>query len=142
MSARTIAACASASAIPASRKWCSRHVLGDFAKADREWLEPLLDAIADNAAMMAKGDEIGFMNKAQPRRPAREAPAREAGKTGADAARPPKQQSHIRQARPQAAGRQAAGKRPDGRHAEEAVRRQGLSRIGATGLDVDHPYRP
>ena len=39
------------------------HVLGDFAKSDREWLDVLLDAIADNAELVAKGDDNGFMNK-------------------------------------------------------------------------------
>jgi len=75
------------------------HVLGDFDKADREWLEPLLDAIADNAAMIVKGDESGFMNKAT---------LAVQGKAGAEPEKPtqtqtPKQQSHIRQARPQQA---------------------------------------
>ncbi len=75
------------------------HVLGDFAKSDREWLNVLLDAISDNAELVAKGDENGFMNritlalreKLQP--------------TGDDDPPPPKQpkaQSHIRQAREQA----------------------------------------
>ncbi|MBK8083007.1 MAG: aminoacyl-tRNA hydrolase [Devosia sp.] len=39
------------------------HVLGDFAKAEEAWLAPLLDAIADNAAMIVKGDDSGLMNK-------------------------------------------------------------------------------
>jgi PTH1 family peptidyl-tRNA hydrolase len=67
-------------------------VLGDFAKADREWLEPLLDAIADNADKLVAGDDNGFMNKVSlavrgSETPAEEKPAR-------------KSQSHIRQARP------------------------------------------
>ena len=28
------------------------HVLGDFAKVDRDWLMPLLDAVADSAALL------------------------------------------------------------------------------------------
>ena len=39
------------------------HVLGDFAKIDRIWLEPLLDAIADNADLLVKGDDGKLMNK-------------------------------------------------------------------------------
>jgi PTH1 family peptidyl-tRNA hydrolase len=77
------------------------HVLGDFAKADREWLEVLLDAIADNAAMIAKGDENGFMNKITLTLRDKLQP------TGEDDRPPPKGpkakgQSHIRQARSQA----------------------------------------
>lgn len=37
-------------------------VLSDFAKADAEWLDPLLDAIADAAPLLARGDADGFMN--------------------------------------------------------------------------------
>jgi len=39
------------------------HVLGDFAKADRDWLEPLLDAIADNGDLLVLSDESKLMNK-------------------------------------------------------------------------------
>ncbi|RUZ77593.1 aminoacyl-tRNA hydrolase [Mesorhizobium sp. M7A.F.Ca.US.006.01.1.1] len=83
---------------PGVKEMVQHHVLGDFAKADREWLEPLLDAIADNAAMIVKGDESGFMNKAS---------LAVQGKAGAEPDKPApkqpaqKQQSHIRQARPQ-----------------------------------------
>ncbi|MCB1478158.1 MAG: aminoacyl-tRNA hydrolase [Rhodobiaceae bacterium] len=38
-------------------------VLGDFSKAEREWLGPLLDAIADNADRIAAGDAANFMNR-------------------------------------------------------------------------------
>ena len=48
---------------PGIKEMVSPHVLSDFAKADREWLEPLLDAIADNAELLAKRDDNGFMNK-------------------------------------------------------------------------------
>lgn len=39
------------------------YVLHDFSKADREWLEPLLAAIADAAPYLAKDDDPGFMNR-------------------------------------------------------------------------------
>jgi PTH1 family peptidyl-tRNA hydrolase len=39
------------------------HVLGDFAKADAAWLEPLLDAIADAAPLLAEGKDATFANK-------------------------------------------------------------------------------
>jgi PTH1 family peptidyl-tRNA hydrolase len=39
------------------------HVLGDFGAADREWLDPLLDAVAAAAPLIAAGDDAGAMNK-------------------------------------------------------------------------------
>jgi len=48
---------------PGHKDRVNPHVLGDFAKADQVWLEPLLDAIADNAELMAKRDDAGFLNK-------------------------------------------------------------------------------
>ncbi len=51
------------------------HVLDDFAKADKEWLELLLDAIAANAGLLAADDGAAFMSKVAlalaPARPAR-----------------------------------------------------------------------
>ena len=51
------------------------HVLADFHKADQTWLEPLLDAMADAAPFLAKGDDSGFMNRVavltQPPKPER-----------------------------------------------------------------------
>ncbi len=48
---------------PGSKDRVTGYVLGDFAKADREWLEPLLDEVARNAGLLAMGDDAGFMNK-------------------------------------------------------------------------------
>jgi len=48
---------------PGSKEQVHNHVLGDFAKADRVWLEPLLDALADNAAMLVKGEDSQLLNK-------------------------------------------------------------------------------
>jgi|SRR5437660_7804771 len=39
------------------------HVLGDFAKSDRPWVEALCEIIADNAEMLARGDDASFQNK-------------------------------------------------------------------------------
>ena len=39
------------------------YALHDFSKADREWLEPLLAAIADAALYLAEDDDPGFMNR-------------------------------------------------------------------------------
>ena len=48
---------------PGDKSRVHNHVLGDFAKVDAEWLDPLLDAIADNADMIARGEDSQFMNK-------------------------------------------------------------------------------
>lgn len=83
---------------PGIREMVMPHVLGDFSKADREWLDPLLAAIADNAAMLIAGDDNGFMNKLSLAVPG----AAKGGRPERDAdVSKPKGQSHIRQARPQ-----------------------------------------
>ena len=41
---------------PGDKSRVTGHVLGDFAKADRDWLDPLLAAIAKSAARLADGD--------------------------------------------------------------------------------------
>jgi PTH1 family peptidyl-tRNA hydrolase len=46
---------------PGAKELVHGYVLHDFAKADREWLEPLLDAIADAAGRLAAGDEARFL---------------------------------------------------------------------------------
>ncbi len=48
---------------PGVKELVHNHVLGDFAKADLAWLEPLLDDIALNAGLLLKGDGSQFMNK-------------------------------------------------------------------------------
>ena len=45
---------------PGHKDRVSGYVLHDFAKADTDWLEPLLDALADEAARLAAGDDTGF----------------------------------------------------------------------------------
>jgi PTH1 family peptidyl-tRNA hydrolase len=93
---------------PGVKELVHSYVLGDFSKADRDWLEPLLDAIGDHADLLAKGDDNSFMNKlvlavpgvskgggSDPGGTPSQGPARIDG--------PPKAKgvSHIRQARPQ-----------------------------------------
>ncbi len=81
---------------PGQKEFVTPHVLGDFAKADAAWLDPLLDAVGEHAGLLAAGDDNSFMNKtslAVQGRPGAEAP--EERKTA-------KPQSHIRQARPKA----------------------------------------
>ncbi|NTF81791.1 aminoacyl-tRNA hydrolase [Agrobacterium rhizogenes] len=48
---------------PGVKELVQNHVLGDFAKVDRDWLEPLFDAIADNADMLVRGEDSQLMNK-------------------------------------------------------------------------------
>ena len=48
---------------PGHKDLVTRHVLGNFAKADAQWLEPLLDAIGENADLLLKGDTANFMNR-------------------------------------------------------------------------------
>ncbi len=49
---------------PGERGRVSGHVLGNFTKADEEqWLVPMLTAIAEAAPLLAKDNDIGFMNK-------------------------------------------------------------------------------
>ncbi|CUW85369.1 aminoacyl-tRNA hydrolase [Agrobacterium sp. CG160-95] len=78
---------------PGDKERVHGHVLGDFAKTDRVWLDPLLDAIADNAAMLVKSEDSQLMNKLAPAtgsKPETEKPAKAAK---------PAAQSHIHQAR-------------------------------------------
>lgn len=78
---------------PGDKERVHGHVLGDFAKTDRVWLDPLLDAIADNAAMLVKSEDSQLMNKlalATGSKPETEKPAKAAK---------PAAQSHIHQAR-------------------------------------------
>src|SRR6202041_2557622 len=48
---------------PGAKELVMPYVLGDFAKAERPWVEALCDIIADNAIMIAKGEDSGFQNK-------------------------------------------------------------------------------
>lgn len=48
---------------PGDKRRVHGHVLSDFAKSDRGWVEELLDAIARNAGLLAGGDAAGFQNK-------------------------------------------------------------------------------
>jgi len=39
------------------------HVLGDFAKRERSWVEALCDAMAENAGLLVEGHDSSFQNK-------------------------------------------------------------------------------
>src|ERR1700744_2459451 len=49
---------------PGGRDRVTSHVLGNFTKADeKEWLVPMPTAIAEAAPLLAKDNDVGFMNK-------------------------------------------------------------------------------
>jgi len=86
---------------PGAKELVLSYVLGDFAKAD-SWLDPLLDAIADAAPLIAQGNDNEAMNRISLAVPTKEPKpyAKEPAAPKAD--KPAKAgQSHIRQARPQ-----------------------------------------
>ncbi len=75
---------------PGAREKVTGHVLGDFAKADRQWLDKLLEAIANNAPLLVTGKDSSFMNKVTlDLSQKKDAPKAKASKT----------QSHVHQAR-------------------------------------------
>jgi PTH1 family peptidyl-tRNA hydrolase len=39
------------------------YVLSDFAKSERDWVEALLATLADNAGLIARGEDASFQNK-------------------------------------------------------------------------------
>ena len=48
---------------PGDKARVTGHVLGDFAKVDRDWLVALLDGVADAAPMLAQGKPEDFMTR-------------------------------------------------------------------------------
>ena len=48
---------------PGDKDWVTGHVLGDFSKADKDWLVPLLGAVADDAVLLADGRPEDFMTR-------------------------------------------------------------------------------
>jgi len=48
---------------PGVKELVHGHVLSDFAKSERDWVEALRDVIADNAGLLAKGQDPSFQNK-------------------------------------------------------------------------------
>ncbi|MDU0306231.1 aminoacyl-tRNA hydrolase [Rhizobium sp. 10PS4] len=83
---------------PGIKEMVQNHVLGDFAKADKAWLEPLLDTLADNADMLVRNEDSQLMNKialALGGKAEEEKPAKEKK----DVEKKPAGQSHIYQAR-------------------------------------------
>ena len=48
---------------PGHKDRVTGHVLGDFAKVDQEWLAELLDAVADQAPLLASNKKEEFMSR-------------------------------------------------------------------------------
>jgi PTH1 family peptidyl-tRNA hydrolase len=48
---------------PGVKELVHAHVLNDFAKSEREWVETLCGLVADNAGLLAKGEDASFQNK-------------------------------------------------------------------------------
>src|SRR5215813_7938720 len=48
---------------PGVKELVHAHVLSDFAKSERPWVIALCDIIADNAELLAKGQDASFQNK-------------------------------------------------------------------------------
>ena len=48
---------------PGAKEMVHAWVLNDFAKAERPWVDALCEALADNADLLAKGDDASFQNK-------------------------------------------------------------------------------
>nr|WP_137390277.1 aminoacyl-tRNA hydrolase [Rhodoligotrophos defluvii] len=65
---------------PGDRDLVLGHVLGDFAKADAAWLDPLLDAIAEHAPLLVTDKPETFQNRVHTALKPPAAPAGEKGK--------------------------------------------------------------
>ena len=48
---------------PGNKDLVHAYVLNDFAKSERPWVEALVDIIADNVALLARGADATFQNK-------------------------------------------------------------------------------
>jgi len=48
---------------PPIKEMVPTHVLSDFAKSERPWVEALCDIIADNAGLLVEGEDSSFQNK-------------------------------------------------------------------------------
>ena len=48
---------------PGVKELVHPYVLSDFAKSERPWVETLCDVLADNAALLASGEDASFQNK-------------------------------------------------------------------------------
>ncbi|MCQ8781018.1 aminoacyl-tRNA hydrolase [Mangrovibrevibacter kandeliae] len=91
---------------PGTKEAVNPHVLGDFAKVDRPWLDDLLEAVAGQFELVVKGEDAQFLNRVTLATTGSEEPSSAKGSAGGAAMRAgapgggaTKGQSHIRQAR-------------------------------------------
>ena len=74
---------------PGHKDRVAAYVLHDFARADRDWLEDVLQGISDGAAALARGDGSGFMNAIALRVAPNDSTAAKDPKSGPKAAKTP-----------------------------------------------------
>ncbi len=48
---------------PGDKARVTGHVLGDFSKSDKAWLDPLLEAIVQAAPLLGQGEDASFANR-------------------------------------------------------------------------------
>jgi PTH1 family peptidyl-tRNA hydrolase len=48
---------------PGNKDMVQHYVLSDFAKSEQSWLETLIGIVADNAELIARGEDASFQNK-------------------------------------------------------------------------------
>jgi PTH1 family peptidyl-tRNA hydrolase len=48
---------------PGDKDMVQHYVLSDFAKSERGWVEALIAILADNADLLARGEDASFQNK-------------------------------------------------------------------------------
>ena len=65
---------------PGHKALVQSHVLGDFGKSEEAWVEDLCRAIADNAALLAKGEDGEFSEQGPPRHGGERLDGREAAR--------------------------------------------------------------
>jgi PTH1 family peptidyl-tRNA hydrolase len=79
---------------PGHKSKVSGYVLHDFAKADRDWLDPTLDAIAKAAPLLAAGEDARFQSDVaqdvQGAQPERKPPAKKPAPSSGNATEEPK----------------------------------------------------
>jgi PTH1 family peptidyl-tRNA hydrolase len=79
---------------PGDKDRVTTHVLQDFAKADRPWVEALLDAVAENFPLLVARSDAEFASRvalalAPPKPKAKRAPEPPKGKEGDETSPPP-----------------------------------------------------
>jgi peptidyl-tRNA hydrolase, PTH1 family len=105
---------------PGVKEMVPAHVLHDFAKADKAWLEPMIDAIAENAPLLAEDKDSTFANRiheaiegeSDPRKKKAEPPAEEpaaAPSSPAAGKKPAKASTEPEKTKPASGGALARG---------------------------------